>query len=109
MRYLLVIAIFVLALPGCDTPYQKSGLGGGYKDQKIDEHSYHLSYYGNSFISADEVISRWHRRAAELCGGAPKEIQFSDESKTVNTVTPAPSDVSVSHNIKKVDGVVVCN
>ena len=107
MRHLMASACFAL-LVGCATPYQKNGLGGGYVDEKIDEHSFHLSYYGNSFISSEEVFARWQRRATELCGGEPKETKLSQETKAVDTVAPSAAYVSVRHNLKKVDGVVTC-
>ncbi len=61
---------FVLLLVGCGTtPYQKDGTGyvtGGYKDVKIDDNTYEVSFYGNASTGSEQVWNLWMHRCAEL-------------------------------------------
>lgn len=61
------ISILSLAiLLGCATPYKKLGKRGGYKDEKINDHVYRVSFIGNTRTSDDVVYKYFLRRCAEL-------------------------------------------
>lgn len=55
-----------LLLSACATPYGPSGLAGGFKEQKIDEKTYRISFDGNGYTSKDMVWNYWIYRCAEL-------------------------------------------
>jgi hypothetical protein len=61
-----VITIMMLSLTGCISPYQPSGLGGGYTDMALSNDTYFVTFRGNGFTSSDVVQSYALRRAAEL-------------------------------------------
>jgi len=51
---------------GCATPYQKSGLLGGYNDMKLQDNIYKVTFNGNDCISKSKVQDYALLRAAEL-------------------------------------------
>ena len=46
----MVVAAALLA--GCATPYQASGLRGGYTETRLDDNVYQVSFDGNAYVSA---------------------------------------------------------
>ena len=43
----------VLLVVGCGSiSYQPQGIRGGYSEDKLDENSYRVTYYGNGDVSA---------------------------------------------------------
>lgn len=64
MRYFILSA--VIALCGCTTAYGPNTLGGGYKERKIDDDSYIVSFFGNGYTSEQQVWNYWIYRCAEL-------------------------------------------
>lgn len=67
---LILPSVCALHLLACATPYQAGGLAGGYRDEKIGEGRYFVSFEGNAYTSASTVTGYLHRRAAELCTSA---------------------------------------
>lgn len=59
-------AVFVLLLTSCATAYGPNSWTGGYADEKIDEDSYIVSFYGNGYASEERVWNFWIYRCAEL-------------------------------------------
>ena len=57
---------FTILLAGCATSYGPSGLTGGYKEEKVDERTYTVAFYGNGHTSGDTVWNYWIYRCAEL-------------------------------------------
>ena len=94
---------FVLALAfslvGCVSPYQPSGLGGGYTDMALNQDTYFITFRGNGFTSAETVQSYVLRRSAELTlskgykyfviqnGGTAVSSQVVQTPATVHTQT----------------------
>lgn len=74
MRVLMRLAIYSLllamaaSLVGCAPPYGSyiSANTGGYKEEKLDDITWRVSYYGNSNTSGDMVWYYWLYRCAEL-------------------------------------------
>ena len=68
MRYVKVAAglWFVVVMAGCATPYQKSGLLGGYDDFRITQDTFEVSFKGNGYTSRSKVSRYVLRRAAEV-------------------------------------------
>ena len=61
-------AVFVLALAlaGCATQYQSSGLTGGYSETQIDANVFRISATGNAMTSLERAEEMALLRAAEL-------------------------------------------
>jgi len=60
---ILLIALFISA---CTTPYQKLGKRGGYKEEKINDHVYRVTFQGNSRTKDEKVYRYFLKRCAEL-------------------------------------------
>ncbi len=57
---------FLLFLSACTTPYQKLGKRGGYKEEKLNEHVYRVTFQGNTRTKDEKVYRYFLKRCAEL-------------------------------------------
>lgn len=64
MRLVYVLAL--LALAGCATPYQASGLAGGFSEEWLTPRSVVVSFGGNGFTGSGQARSYSMFRACEL-------------------------------------------
>jgi len=62
----LLLLIIVLMLTGCATGYGPQGMTGGYKERKLDEGRYIVSFFGNGHTTEQLVWNFWLYRCAEL-------------------------------------------
>lgn len=62
----LLPLLAALALSACTSPYGQDFLFGGYRDKKIDDSTYVVSFSGNGNTSKDQVWYYWIYRCAEL-------------------------------------------
>ncbi|CAG1014460.1 hypothetical protein ANAEL_04985 [Anaerolineales bacterium] len=67
---LAALAITTL-ISACATPYQASGMTGGYEERKLGDGRYWLKFLGNGYTEPQTVEQYWSRRAGELCAGRP--------------------------------------
>lgn len=58
--------VLVVLLASCATPYGPRSGVGGYTDEKVDEDTYIISFYGNGYASEERVWNFWIYRCAEL-------------------------------------------
>jgi len=65
MRF-AAIAVISIFLIGCSTPYQSSGMRGGFEDMQLSENSFRVSFTGNGFTSASDASNMMLLRAAEI-------------------------------------------
>ena len=88
MRKALKVALgacLLITLAGCMTAYQPHGLTGGYKEQKLDEDTYLVSFYGNGHTPRGVVLKYFLYRCAELTldrGYAYFELYAPERSRT---------------------------
>ncbi len=83
-RAALVLAVTVLTLSACATPYQPRGfLGDGYTDYEALPGVVYVHFEGNGFTSRPAVVRYWHRRASELCPGGYDMLSIADVGRTV--------------------------
>ena len=61
------VLLLALILNGCATSYQKEGFAGGYKDCKVGENKFMVTFTGNAFTSRGMVEEYAMRRAREVC------------------------------------------
>ena len=64
--YSIVVLSFLFA--SC-TPYQTTGLLGGYEDVELGEGRYKVTFVGNGYTSTNRAIEMAQKRAYELCKG----------------------------------------
>ena len=88
----IVIAVLVVTLHACSTyKAREEGFGKmGYEDKKLGDGIYMLSYYGSSFDDEEDVRKKWHRRAAELCGGDQYTAETKSKEWTYDGYTVLP-------------------
>lgn len=55
-----------LCLAGCVTAYQPLGATGGYKDERLEDDTYRVSFYGNGKTPRPVVLKYFLYRCAEL-------------------------------------------
>lgn len=55
-----------LCLAGCVTAYQPLGATGGYKDEKLEDDTYRVSFFGNGNTPRPVVLKYFLYRCAEL-------------------------------------------
>jgi len=55
-----------ISLMGCVTPYQSSGIIGGYSEKQISPTVWRITFDGNGYTSRETVQTYWLYRAAEL-------------------------------------------
>lgn len=65
LNKIVYLVIFVL-LSGCVTGYGPNGLNGGYKERKLGEGTFIVSFYGNTNTTEQRVWNFWMYRCAEL-------------------------------------------
>ncbi|MFH1877131.1 MAG: hypothetical protein ABH865_09600 [Candidatus Omnitrophota bacterium] len=63
ITYLLLV---VLLISGCATPYQKRGTFGGYRDIKLQEDAFKITFEGNGFIGTERAKDYTLLRCAEV-------------------------------------------
>lgn len=94
----LIIAV-TLSLAGCTaTPYQPSGLRGGYSEVRLGPDSYSVTFSGNAYSTEPQARSMAMLRGAELCRDARYGwfATVKDESKIDRQVTVRPAETRVN-------------
>lgn len=68
VRKLFVLLVLTASIAGCSgaTPYQALGLRGGYKDVKLDDNTYRVTFQGGGATSREIVEVYDLYRCAEL-------------------------------------------
>jgi len=61
-----LFAVLACVLAGCSTPYQPNGALGGYSDYMVAPDEAIVTFYGNGYTSAMQVIQMTARRCAEV-------------------------------------------
>ena len=62
----LALVVFTFLIAGCATGYQATSFSGGYKDLKIQDGLYKISFEGNGYTSMEKAADFALLRAAEL-------------------------------------------
>jgi len=81
-------------LAACATPYQQSGLSGGFTDLPMGNNTYSIRFSGNGFTSGERATSMAYIRAADLAiskGYQRFVVLGLDEDIKVSTYTTAGS------------------
>jgi hypothetical protein len=93
-NYLLCL-VGVAFISGCATPYQPSGLTGGYKETKLGADIARITVNGNGYTSRDRVQDFALLRASELAleSGYPYFVVLNerDDSTTATYTTASTS------------------
>jgi hypothetical protein len=62
----LMMAAMAITLVSCATPYQKSGLTGGFSVMELRPDVFRVSFQGNGYTTHETVQVYWLNRCAEL-------------------------------------------
>jgi hypothetical protein len=62
----VVAALLVAALCGCATPYDPQSLASGFKETKLADNRYQVTFKGNANTDEEKVVNYWLYRCAEL-------------------------------------------
>lgn len=67
MKRITACLLFGLVLSGCmSTPYQPTGLTGGFSEMHIKDNVWRISFGGNGFTTRETVQTYWLYRVSEL-------------------------------------------
>lgn len=81
----VLTSVFLMA--GCaSVSYQPQGIRGGYSEDKLDESSYRVTYYGNGDVSAEKAVDFALLRASVLLSKQQSQAVISQLSVDVNKV-----------------------
>ena len=92
MRYANSLFLIVL-LSACATPYQKSGLSGGFSETRLDENVFRVSFMGNGYSRGERAEDFALLRCAELAleHGYSHFALADSKSKTVTRTHTMPT------------------
>lgn len=87
MKNLIAFILVAFCLVCCRTPYQRRGIRGGYSDVHIGDNTYQVTVEGNGYTPMSTLISQFHKRARELCGGEYNVVsQNTDTRQNLQTI-----------------------
>lgn len=64
---LMALAVLLILITGCATPYQKMGCLGGFEDTHLKDNIYYVNVQTNAFTGQVTAMQYFHRRAKEIC------------------------------------------
>jgi hypothetical protein len=67
MRIPFLLCGLAALLASCSTPYQRSGIGGGYSDTRLAPDIWRVSFKGNGYTSSDRAQDFALLRVSDLC------------------------------------------
>lgn len=66
MLRVVVLAAIAVIVSSCATPYQPSGITGGFETQELRPNVYRVTFGGNGFTTQESAQVYWLQRCAEL-------------------------------------------
>ncbi len=102
-------ALLLVLLLGCagPTPYQKRDAGEGYHDYETRPGVHFLSFDGNGSTSRETVLTYWHRRAAEICGGPDRYEVLGMDASGKKIFVDGPTVIR-EYTLPHVEGLIRC-
>ena len=67
MKTTTALILVALLLHGCATPYQQTGLTGGFSETQLDENVWTVTFKGNGYTSRERATDFNLLRCAEIC------------------------------------------
>ncbi|MDP8240558.1 MAG: hypothetical protein P9X24_15810 [Candidatus Hatepunaea meridiana] len=65
-KVFLLMSLVTILIVGCATPYQTTGIRGGYSEFQLDDNEFRVQFAGNGFIGSGTVEIYLLFRCAEL-------------------------------------------
>jgi len=108
---LTIVAFLIWGLVGCAVPYRPETGSGGFKETKLNENTFEVSFEGNHYNTLDEVRTYLTYRCAELTLEQglthfliiedlsyedTQEKEFMDSDMTIETRTSMSGGVSTN-------------
>ena len=89
----VLFLIYIIIFVGCTTPYQQSGLLGGFKEIRLSDNSFRVTFNGNAHTSIDKASNYCLLRCAELCleSGFKYFVLISENTHTENSTHTSPT------------------
>ena len=86
-------------LASCATPYQQSGLLGGFKDIRLSNNSFRVTFNGNAHTTSDKASNYCLLRCAELCleHGFNYFVLISENTIIENSTHTSPRYARTTH------------
>ena len=100
MKYIW-IALVVLVLQGCATPYQKGGFKGGSSETQLDENVFNVSFKGNGYTGRKRVLDFTLLRSAELATQSGYNYFVVIASENYRSYSMATASDGQTYNISK--------
>jgi hypothetical protein len=108
----LILLMTVVIINGCSSykPLEDGVFKVGYKETKLENGGYLLTYYGSDHDNEEDVEKFWHRRARELCSPAEYEVVkgHAGEWKSDGYVVLPPVLVAAENTNTTFSGEVHC-
>ncbi|WP_156955896.1 CC0125/CC1285 family lipoprotein [Solidesulfovibrio alcoholivorans] len=100
MNKFLAMALGVVMVAGCASPYQSHGLGGGYDDIALAPNIYRVSFRGNGYTSMERAKDYALLRAAEITisNGYQFFIITTDESDAKRMSIYVPGETHTNYS-----------
>lgn len=106
MKILFTLAMLMLA--GCSTPYQSTGIAGGFTETQLDKNVFRVAFVGNGFTRSNQAEDFALLRSAELTlkhGFKYFAIVNEKSEKDLSTyTTPRYSTISSTGNVTTTGG-----
>ena len=100
MKYIW-IALVVLVLQGCATPYQKDGFKGGFSETQLDENVFNVSFKGNGNTGRERVSDFTLLRSAELATQSGYNYFVVIASENYRSYSMSTASDGQTYNISK--------
>lgn len=93
MKLIPLLLLAALCTTGCATPYQNSGLTGGFDETVLGDNVFQVSFKGNAFISASKVADYALLRSAEVAleNGYHYFVIVDEDSYSASGTISAPT------------------
>ncbi len=95
----VLFLIYIIIFVGCATPYQQSGLLGGFKEIRLSDNSFRVTFNGNAQTSSDVASNYCLLRCAELCleNGFKYFVLISENTHIENSTYSSPTYARTKH------------
>lgn len=84
-RHLSALVLSIL-LFGCATPYQATGVRGGFSELDLGKNRFLVTFSGNGYTSAAKTREFALRRAKEICDQRNMDAEFQGGGTDANIV-----------------------
>jgi hypothetical protein len=109
MKKLIIFLFIVILIQGCATTYRSSGLMGGYKEVRLDENVFKVTFKGNRYTSFERAADFTLMRCAELTSnnGYSFFVIIDADSYSSNSTYTTPTTTNTTGSAVKIGDYVI--